>query len=62
MILWVHKNGTSTLVDEDICDEDLLRVMEEALKTCKGQYPSVNSEDTIDEILDFIDEQSRRSL
>lgn len=52
-IVWKHMDGSLTLIRDDISDEDLLRVFEEAFKTMKGQFPSINSRETIEDILNF---------
>lgn len=56
MIVWRHTDGSSTTVDETTTDGQLLRVLREALRSIRGQYPSINSVETIEEILDFVDE------
>ena len=56
MITWRHADGTSTDVDENTPETRLLRVLSEALRTVRGQFPSLNTHDTIDELLDLVDE------
>lgn len=55
MILWRHIDGSETVIDQNSTDWQLLRVLQEALRSIRGQYPSINSMETIDEILDYID-------
>ena len=52
MIEWHHIDGSTTVVDDNTTDGQLLRVLQEALRSLRGEYPSINSPTVIDEILD----------
>ena len=53
MITWKRRDGSTITVDRNINDDLLRRILEEAIKTMKGQYPSINSKDTIYQLSAF---------
>lgn len=55
-IEWQHIDGSKTTIDQYTAEEDLLRVLYEALKSLRGQFPSINSMETLEDILDLVDE------
>lgn len=56
MITWKHVDGRETIIDAFSTAEDLLKVCKEALRSLKGQAPSINSSETIDELLDLLND------
>lgn len=55
-IHWHHADGSVTSIDAYVSEHNLLRVLQEALRSLRGRFPSINSKETIDDILDFLDE------
>ena len=59
-IEWKFIDGSSIILTQESSLDDFLKVNKCALRAQLGQYPSINSEDTIDDILDFTDEYLER--
>lgn len=55
-IIWKFTDGTSIVIDRGSSYEDKVKVMSFAIKTLKGHYPSINSFETIDRLLEITNE------
>ena len=54
MIIWKKINGTTITIDKNTDLLVIRDVLMDAKKTMKGQYPSINSKQTIRELVDFV--------
>jgi hypothetical protein len=55
-LVWNEPDGSKIWIYPGMDEDLLLQVLIKARRTVRGQYPSLNSEDTINRILDMIDE------